>query len=304
MHPLFEKYQITVKIKRDDLIHPIISGNKWRKLQGNIAYAKEKGIRNLLTFGGSYSNHIHAFSYACMHHGLSSVGIIRGEASYSKNFTLSCAQRCGMTLKFVDRKTYRKRDDLEYLAQLNNEYPDHLLVPEGGSNNLALSGVGNVISELKHQTRFNTLMLPVGSGGTIAGLINADNGQHNILGIAVLKQGEYLQKKVEDLLPENRVGLSNWRIMTEYHYGGYARFSKFDSERIRNFSFEVGIPFEPVYSGKMVLALLDLIEANYFPKGHTVMLLHTGGLQGLAGLIEQDRITASEWLLPPELQAR
>jgi len=312
-HPIFTKHQISVQIKRDDLIHPQISGNKWRKLKYNIEYAKKQKLAGIVSFGGSYSNHIHALAYACYQQKIKSVAIIRGEASNGENSTLSWAKHWGMELHFVDRKTYRKRDDANYLAQLQQKFPDYFIVPEGGSNTLALPGMAEVINELEQQTQFDTLMVPVGSGGTLAGLITADNSlvqnkQHQLLGIAVLKQPkehtDYLDKSVRRLLSKKHQQKGNWQILSQYHGGGYAKFKLEDAQRIIDFSQITGVPFEPIYSGKMIIALLDLIEAGYFAKQHRIVLLHTGGLQGLAGLAEQNKITVNEWPSPPEPPVR
>ncbi|MFT5023537.1 MAG: 1-aminocyclopropane-1-carboxylate deaminase, partial [Colwellia sp.] len=234
-HPLFERHQLSVSIKRDDVIHPIISGNKWRKLKLNLRHAQAHNYIGVISFGGSFSNHIHALAFACHQQGLKSIGIIRGEKEYASNFTLSMAQRWGMELHFVDRKSYRLRENKEYLAQLQLIYPDYFIVPEGGSNTLALGGVGEVIAELNQQCEFDTLITPVGSGGTLAGLIKADNNQHNILGIGVLKQDGYLTEQVNSLLGDN-LHFNNWQIMPEFHRGGYAKFSKKDVEKILSFS--------------------------------------------------------------------
>ena len=296
-HPLFEKYQLHVSIKRDDSIHPIISGNKWRKLKFNLDFAKKHNYTGIISFGGSFSNHIHALAFACQQQGLMSIGIIRGEKEYENNFTLSMAKKWGMELHFVDRKTYRLREDPNYLAELQESYPDYLTVPEGGSNTLALKGVGEIITELNQQCEFDTLLTPVGSGGTLAGLIKADVNQHNLIGIAVLKQNGYLTEQVNTLL-ENSSNYSNWQIMSEFHRGGYAKFSKEDAQNILIFNQQTGFTFEPVYSGKMILALLALIEQQYFPKGHRIVILHTGGLQGIGGLIERNLLNANDWILP------
>lgn len=291
-HSLFDKHQLEVFIKRDDLIHPIISGNKWRKLAGNLAEAKQLDKKGILSFGGAYSNHIHALAYACQQHNLKALGVIRGELHYQSNYTLSWAKHWGMELTFVDRQTYRRRHDGDYLQQLQQQYPDYFIVPEGGTNSFALSGVGELITELNQQVNYDTLILPVGSGGTISGLIKADKGQHNILGVAVLKQADYLNQEIEQLLATDI--FSNWQLLTEFHRGGYAKFSPLDCIRLAHFIKETNVPFEPVYSGKMVLALLDLIEQGYFPAGHKIVLIHTGGLQGLAGQLDRN-------LLPDEL---
>ena len=303
-HPLFSAKNISVAIKRDDLIHPFISGNKWRKLKYNISAIKKLNSSGILSFGGSYSNHIHALAYACFHHKIPCVGIIRGEAEYANNFTLSCAKTWGMQLHFVDRKTYRRRNDEDYIAELQAQFPSYVIVPEGGSNHLALAGVGEVMTELNQQTQFDTLLAPVGSGGTIAGLIKADNNQHKLLGIAVLKQQGYLTQAVNDLLGSHSQQLTHWKILEQFHRGGYAKFSSTDVQRLLTFKQHCHIPFEPVYSGKMILALLDLVESGYFPAGHRVMLLHTGGLQGLAGLTERNLLAADDWPLPEQESLR
>jgi 1-aminocyclopropane-1-carboxylate deaminase len=297
IHPLFEKHQLTVSVKRDDAIHPIVSGNKWRKLKFNLRHAKTHNCAGVISFGGSFSNHISALAFSCQQQGLKSIGIIRGEKEYASNFTLSMAKKWGMELHFVDRKTYRLREDQAYLAKLQETYPDYHFVPEGGSNKLALGGVGEVITELNQQCEFDTLLTPVGSGGTLAGLIQADNNQHQLLGISVLKQGGYLTEQVNHLL-SNSKHFNNWQILSEFHRGGYAKFSKEDEQRIVNFNLQTGFVFEPVYSGKMVLALLDLIEQGYFPKGKRIVLLHTGGLQGIGGMLERKLLNRDVWSVP------
>lgn len=294
-HPLFTEHQLTVQIKRDDLIHNIISGNKWRKLKYNLRHAKSIGAKGIITFGGCFSNHIHACAFACSEHKLPVIGIIRGEESNQHNYTLAWAAHWNMQLKFVDRKTYRMRGNNDYLQQLQLEYPEHYIIPEGGSNSLALHGVSEVIEELNEQCDFDTLITPVGSGGTLAGLIMGDKSNHNLLGIAVLKQQDYLEQEVLSLLPKQYKNSNNWRIAHEFHRGGYAKFSPNDAEIIRTFGNIVGIDFEPVYSGKMILALLELVKSGYFPAQHRIVLLHTGGLQGLAGMYERKLLNQDEW---------
>jgi len=298
-HPLFDKYQLDVRVKRDDLIDNTISGNKWRKLKYNLKQLKGANYQGAITFGGSYSNHIHAFAYACKQHNIPCIGVIRGEARYANNFTLSWARHWGMQCHFVDRKTYRRRFETDFVAELAELYPGYFFIPEGGSNSLAITGVAEIITELNQQTEFDTLLTPVGSGGTIAGLISGDSvaqcKHHKVLGVAVLKQAEYLIEEIKCLLTPEALKHNSWRLLTDYHRGGYAKFSTQDIVRLREFNQITGITFEPVYSGKMVLALLDLIEQNYFSQGERIILLHTGGLQGLGGMIEQGKLSADDW---------
>lgn len=297
-HHDFNKYGVEVFIKRDDLIHPIISGNKWRKLKYNLLSAQELGCQQILSFGGAFSNHIHALAYACSQHNLQGIGIIRGEEQYQHNFTLSWAKHWGMELKFVNRLTYKKRNEAEYIEQIQSQYPKAFIVPEGGSNALALPGMGEVITELNEQSQYDYLLTPVGSGGTLAGLVKADNKQHKILGIAVLKQQNYLTDEVNSLLKDSANSCNNWQILNDFHRGGYGKYKAEDAARIVEFSQTTNIPLEPVYSGKMILALLDLLEQGYFEAGAKIMLLHTGGLQGLGGMAERGLISADDWSVP------
>jgi 1-aminocyclopropane-1-carboxylate deaminase len=300
-HPLFDKYNLDVRVKRDDLLHNIISGNKWRKLKYNLEQLKTDEFQGALTFGGSYSNHIHAFAYACKQQNIPCIGVIRGEAHYADNFTLSWARHWGMQCHFVDRKTYRRRFETSFIDELKVLYPNYFIIPEGGSNSLAIPGVAEILTELSSQADFDTLITPVGSGGTIAGLISGDcvanQKRHKILGVAVLKQAEYLVDDIKSLLTQEAKAHSNWQLLTNFHCGGYGKFSQDDANRIITFNQQTGVYFEPVYTGKMVLALLDLIAQDYFKPKERIVLLHTGGLQGLGGMIEQNRLEAKDW--PP-----
>ena len=303
-HPLFKEHNVQVKIKRDDIIHPVISGNKWRKLKYNLQQVKQsQNINGVVSFGGCYSNHIHALAFACFDQNIPCVGIIRGEEENANNFTLSWAKHWGMKLCFVDRKTYRRRHDSDYLEELQQQFPHYFIVPEGGSNKLAIAGVSEVVTELIQQTEFDTLITPVGSGGTLAGLIAGDqlnNITHNILGVVVLKNEKFLEDEIKCLLPA-ATKHTKWQLLTDFHRGGYAKFSPNDVKRIIEFSRITGVDFEPVYSGKMILALLDLLEQGYFNSGERIVLLHTGGMQGLGGMIERGILNADDWTMPKEV---
>jgi len=307
-HPLFTQHNVRVQVKRDDIIHPIISGNKWRKLKYNLEHLQQnKNISGVLSFGGSYSNHIHALAFACYQKKIPCAGIIRGEEDYANNFTLTWARHWGMKLHFVDRKTYRRRHDADYLVQLQQEFPNYFIVPEGGSNKFAISGVAEIINELNQQTDYDTLITPTGSGGTLAGLIagdcNTSVSLHKLLGIAVLKEANYLVAKIQELLPDSAKNHNNWKLFTDFHRGGYAKFSPLDATRILEFNHVTGVDFEPVYSGKMILAFLDLLEQGYFTKGERIVLLHTGGMQGLGGMIERGILKSEQWPMPKQVNS-
>lgn len=306
-HPIFSQHNVRVQVKRDDIIHPIISGNKWRKLKCNLAHVQqEKNLKGVLSFGGSFSNHIHALAFACYQQKIPCVGIIRGEEKYANNFTLSWAKHWGMKLHFVDRKTYRRRHDTDYLMQLQQEYSHYFIVPEGGSNKFAISGVSEIINELNQQTDFDTLITATGSGGTLAGLIAGDcytnDNLHKLLGIAVLKEADYLVEEVQKLLPDSARHHNNWQLLTQFHRGGYAKFNHCDVERLLEFNHTTGVDFEPVYTGKMILAVLDLLEQGYFEKGERIVLLHTGGMQGIGGMIERGILNAEQWEMPAQVK--
>ncbi|QOL26738.1 pyridoxal-phosphate dependent enzyme [Thalassotalea sp. LPB0316] len=294
-HPLFERANVNVFVKRDDLIHPIISGNKWRKLAGNIARAKQLDKTGILSFGGAYSNHLHALAFACSENSLKSIGIIRGEPHYQNNATLKQAAQWGMQCLFVDRQQYRLRQQASYLSKLQAEYPDYLIVPEGGTNELALSGVAEVITELNQQLPYHTIITPVGSAGTISGLIKADNNYHNIIGICVLKGAQYLNQAIQTLLADQNEQYTNWHVMHQFHRGGYAKFSAEDAQQLATLNRHFGVTFEPVYSGKMLLAFMAMVEQGYFAAGQRIVLLHTGGLQGINGLLERKKLTSDQW---------
>ncbi len=219
-HPLLTRYGVELWCKRDDLIHPAISGNKWRKLKYHLRHAKEHGKRHLLSFGGAYSNHIHALAAAGCQSGLRTTGIIRGEYDAVSNSTLRDARRWGMDLVFVDRQSYRRRQDPGWLAQF--DAPDTLIVPEGGSSPLAIPGVAELVGEVPFSP--DLWVLPCASGGTLAGLIAGKRDREQILAIAVLKGGGFIADEVCRLHPA-AANIPGWRIALDHHDDGYAKFS-------------------------------------------------------------------------------
>lgn len=265
-------------MKRDDLIHPALSGNKWRKLKYNLIEAERQNQNTLLTFGGAYSNHIHATAAAGKLFGINTIGMIRGERHEPLNPTIQFATEQGMHLDYMDRQTYRRKTESEVIDQLKEKYGDFYLVPEGGSNQFALPGCAEIIDELNEQldNEYGYVCTACGSGGTLAGLISAKPKQ-KLLGFAVLKGAGFLNDDVKRLL--GGADYNNWQINLDYHFGGYAKKDQVLIGFCEAFENEFNIPIEPIYSGKMFYGLFDLISKDFFPKMATIVALHTGGLQ-------------------------
>ena len=280
----FEKRGIKLFLKREDLLHSQISGNKWRKLKYNLQAAIDQGQKKLLTFGGAYSNHIYATAAAAKEVGLDSIGVIRGERSEPLNATLAFAEQAGMHLHFVSRSLYREKEEAFFIKNIHEQFGDFYLVPEGGSNTLAVKGCTEIVEEI--DTEFDYLCTAVGTGGTIAGLI-ASEQKAKVIGFSALK-GDFLQNDVKKLLNEySYAGNVNWLINNEYHFGGYAKFKPELIDFIKSFKQKHNIQLDPVYTGKMLFGIYDLIEKDYFDNDSTIVALHTGGLQGLAGFKER-----------------
>ncbi|MDP2560870.1 1-aminocyclopropane-1-carboxylate deaminase/D-cysteine desulfhydrase [Psychrobium sp. 1_MG-2023] len=281
---------LTLSVKRDDLIHSTISGNKWRKLKYTLLYAKEQGFKKVLSFGGGYSNHIHALAYAAKASGLSSKGIIRGEYD-PFNPTIAQARSAGMDIEFISRLEYKSRHDPAYLTQLQQKHPDHFIIPEGGTSKFALQGVAEIINELPNDVTH--ICTPCGSGGTTAGLLTGAKESQQIVSIPVLKKAAYLQNEIATLLGVEQ-HLMQLDFIEDYHFGGYGKIQPELLTFIEDFYQDFGIILEPIYSGKMFYAIFDLIKQGFFPPGSHIVLLHTGGLQGLAGL-KQRKLIPEDW---------
>lgn len=275
--------EIKVYLKRDDLIHPEISGNKWRKLKYNLVEARNKGLDQLLTFGGAFSNHIYAVAAAGKMFGFETIGMIRGEEHLPLNSTLKFAAGCGMKLHYLDRTNYRKRNDINFQNEIAKQFENTYVIPEGGTNNFALDGVAEIVDELKVELDY--LITPVGSGGTLAGLIYGSKGNKKIIGISSLKNGNYLKEIVNELL-KNKFSVipNNWEINCSYSFGGFAKIGNELIRFLKDFYSLNSIELDYIYNGKMMFAVDDMIKNNYFDKGTTIVALHTGGIQGNIGM--------------------
>ena len=266
---------VQLTIKRLDLIHPQISGNKFFKLKYNLLAAQQQGFSQVLTFGGAFSNHIAATAFAAQHFGFQSIGMIRGEelASQPFNPTLQTAQDLGMQLHFLSRFEYRLRHQAEYLQQLQQQYPQAFIIPEGGSNALAIQGTQEILSP-DDLENYDVICCAVGTGGTLAGIIESSSEQQHVLGFSALK-GDFLKHDIQQWTDK-----SNWSLTDAYCCGGYAKITPKLLQFMQQFEQQHHIPLEQVYTAKMMMGILDLIQYHHFPAHTRILAIHTGGLQG------------------------
>ena len=274
---LFEQIGVRVVVKREDLNHAFISGNKWWKLKYNLEEAQKLTAKRILTFGGSYSNHLFATAAASYELNLECIGVVRGEETLPLNSTLAFAKEKGMQLHYVSREQYRKKNESEFIKELHSKFGDFYLIPEGGTNELAVKGCSEFAAGLEKEIDFNYLCLAVGTGGTIAGMINGLNNEQQIIGFSSLKGGNFLIDEVKPFVNPTK---TNWIINTDYHFGGYAKLTEELKSFIQKMKINHQLPLDKVYTAKMVFGVFDLIEKKYFKRGSTILLLHTGGLQG------------------------
>ena len=251
----------------------------------NLAQARSEHQHTLLTFGGAWSNHIYATAAAGKRFGFNTIGIIRGESSARENPTLQFAQECGMRLEFIDRKTYRDKASHTFIQQLHEQFGDFYLVPEGGSNQLALKGCAEIVTDI--DIDFNVIASACGTGATLAGIITALKPEQHAIGFAVLKGAEFLKHDITRLLKNHdNINRTNWHLETDYHFGGYAKTTPELFDFIIDFKKTQGITLDVVYTGKMFYGLYDLIEKGRFDKGTRIIAIHTGGIQGNLGFPE------------------
>lgn len=270
---------IELYLKREDQIHPIISGNKYRKLFYNIEEAKKLGKKGLLTFGGAFSNHIHATAGAGLAYSFKTIGIIRGdelENKISENSTLLDAQTMGMELQFMNREDYRNKHKPLFLSELQQKYPDYYILPEGGTNTLAIKGCEEILTP--NDTIFNYICCAVGTGGTLAGIINSRENHQKVIGFPALKE-IFLETEIEKYTSKN-----TYSLCRAYNFGGYGKITDELIQFLNKFYEQTHIPLDPIYTGKMIFGIFALIKQNYFPENSKILAIHTGGLQGIAGV--------------------
>ncbi len=268
-------------VKREDLLHPHISGNKWRKLKYNLETAKSQRYHTLLTFGGAFSNHIHATAAAGKEFGLQTIGIIRGEETLPLNPTLQFATEQGMHLHYVGREDYRYKESAEFINHLHQQLGDFFLLPEGGTNALAVKGCTEIARGLP---QYDYICCSCGTGGTLAGIVASLAGKSRVLGFPALKGGDFLKGEVDQLtLNYSGKKYQNFELITDFHFGGYAKATSELVDFINDFKQRFCIQLDPVYTGKMMYGIFALTKQGFFKTGSTILAIHTGGLQGIAG---------------------
>lgn len=276
---------IHLYIKREDLIHPLISGNKWRKLKYNLLDAHQNGYSRILTFGGAFSNHIFATAAAGAACGIDTIGVIRGEILEPLNPTLSRAAGWGMKLVPVTRQEFKQKTYGEFVSSLKEIYGEFYLIPEGGSNTLALKGCAEMADV---SDKFDYWCLGCGTGGTLAGLVGGLKDQVKVLGFPALKGSQFLVDDIESMLEKaNICPSSTWELVHDYHFGGYAKISEELISFIREFKKSYGIMLDPIYTSKMMFGVIDMIKQGAFPANSRILAVHTGGLQGVTGIEEK-----------------
>lgn len=283
--PILIEKKVELFVKREDEIHPFVSGNKFRKLKYNLQEAKKIGKKTVLTFGGAFSNHIVATAVAGKLAGFKTIGVIRGEElgtnlkqTIFQNATLQEAAKNGMTFEFVSRENYQQKTSEEFIDKLKSKFGDFYLIPEGGTNNLAVKGCEEILTT--EDNFFNYICCAVGTGGTIAGLINSSKTNQNVIGFPALK-GNFLQNEIKPFVSSLK---KEWMLSTDYNFGGYAKITDELIKFINYFKSETGILLDPIYTGKMVFGILDLIKNDKFPENSKILAIHTGGIQGITGI--------------------
>jgi len=269
------RHGIRLFLKRDDLINPEIPGNKWRKLKYNIATARDREISTLLTFGGTYSNHIRATAAAGYYFGFRTIGVIRGEEHHHLNESLAYATSRGMSLTYMGRSTYRLKDSAQILDMLRKQFGDFYLIPEGGSNSAAVRGCAELPEEI--DMNFDIICCACGTGGTLAGISAGLKPRQRALGFSALKGGDFLTKDVARL-QRSSIGrvLANWSISTEFHFGGFARRKPELDAFISTFKQRNGIMLDWIYVAKMMFGIYSLAERGFFPEKSKVIAVVTG----------------------------
>lgn len=275
-----------VFIKRDDLIHHYFSGNKYRKIKYNYLEFLKGGYNEIIAFGGAFSNLLYTLSFLSKGAGIPMTFYIRGDAYDPQNPTLNTIHRNGVTMKFIPRNAFRSKTASGLITELKQLHPDAFFIPDGGSNPFAMLGAAEIVTEIRSQLGFDPdhIVMDLGTGGTFCGVMKALPEKTHLTGIPVLK-GVNWESTFREVMeqPGFTLDLPRVTLIEDYHFGGFAKFTEPLIRFINDFSLRYGISVDPVYTGKLFFALVDLLGKNYFGEGKTIVCIHGGGSQGIAG---------------------
>lgn len=269
---LFDRHDVQVDLLRLDQLHPQVSGNKWFKLKYNLMDAIRLSAAGIVSFGGAYSNHLHALAYAGHRIGMPTTGIVRGEAV--SNPTMDDCRRWGMHVHFVSRTAYRVRHTEMFLEQVQQQFPAYAVVPEGGNNAAGRRGSAEILDGIE-LSPYTHIGLSVGSGATLCGVLEAGLTHQHVLGFAALKQAAYLKDEIAAHSDK-----TNWSLIEDAHEGGFGKFTPALLQFMHEFETKHGIELDVVYTAKMMKAVYGMIAGGQMPAGSRMLLIHTGGLQG------------------------
>lgn len=272
LHPVLGQHQVRLFVKRDDLIHPFISGNKWRKLKYNIEEMKRQGKSGMLTFGGAYSNHILATAAAGNKLEFRTEGFVRGEEPPERSAVLKKAEELGMQLHFISREEYRQKNTKEFLENLHKNFPDFYIVPEGGANQFGVKGCKEILPEITID--YTHICCCCGTGATLAGIALSLPPGKKAIGFCVHKGSKAIEADITNWTS----GVDNFILINDYHLGGFAKTTEELRAFAQKFSAETQIPIEPVYTAKMFYGIFDLASKDFFEPGSTLIAIHTGGI--------------------------
>lgn len=275
---------VAVDVLRLDLHHELASGNKWFKLLPNLSTARRQGKTRVISFGGAYSNHLHALAAVGRAEGIETIACVRADVDAELSPTLLDAVGWGMALHFLSRSEYRRRHDAEFIAELAAEYPNSYVIPEGGANVLGAGGCGAIVDLLPDSGRdYTAVVLACGTGTSLAGVASKIAAGVSVIGIPVLKAEKFMAEDICALLAELGGDRNNWRLDHRFHGGAYARLPSHMAEYMQQFEQQYGVLLDPVYTAKASYALQYMVDNREFDEGSKVLLIHTGGLQGRRG---------------------
>lgn len=284
--PLMADAGLALGVKREDLLHARLGGNKLYKLHGHLRAARHAGYEHLLSFGGAWSNHIYALAAAGQSLELQTTGVIRGERPHKLSAMLSDAEAMGMRLHFVSRQYYGLKHSDSVLAELQHLFGPCYVIPEGGGDLLGARGsqaLGSGLTQLWKREPFDVVCCAVGTGSTLAGLAAGLPANVSVCGFSVLKGEGSLADDIQQQTQQLRAQSASWTLETDYHCGGYARYPADLADFVRRFEAQTGVLLDPVYTAKMVWGVAQKALAGYWPKATRILALHTGGLQGRRG---------------------